>query len=123
MGTIVATLALQHQKADFLIGEGYVYDPNAYVAKIKELKDKDIVLPKGAGDYMPRLKIIKCRMLLVAGEKDEFTTVADSQKIALQRRDRETLTHGGNHTEGFITMTNDSFGDMYINELIRFTQK
>jgi uncharacterized protein len=123
MGTIVATLALQHEKVDFLVGEGYVYDPRAYVAKIKELKNRDIVLPKGVDNYNSQLKRIKCSMLLVAGEKDEFTTVADSEKIAQQRKNRETLTHSGNHTEGFITMTKNSFGDRYIQELIRFTQK
>ncbi|WP_083919414.1 alpha/beta hydrolase family protein [Pontibacter roseus] len=123
MGTIVATLALQQEKADFLIGEGYVYAPSAYVEKIKALKDRDIILPKGADNYDSQLKRIKCSMLLVAGEKDEFTTVEESEKIALQRRNRETLKHSGNHTEGFITMTKDSFGDMYIKELIRFTQK
>lgn len=123
MGTIVATLALQHEKVDFLIGEGYVYDPTAYVAKIKALKGRDIVLPKGADNYTSQLKRIKCGMLLVAGEKDEFTTVEDCEKIAQQRSNRETLKHSGNHTEGFITMTKESFGDMYIKELTRFTQK
>ncbi|TPE42096.1 alpha/beta hydrolase family protein [Pontibacter mangrovi] len=123
MGTIVATLALQHEKADFLIGEGYVYDPPAYVAKIKVLKDRDIVLPKVAGNYTSQLKRIKCDMLLVSGEKDEFTTVEESEKIAQQRSNRETLKHSGNHTEGFMAMTKDSFGDMYVKELLRFTHR
>ncbi|SIT90242.1 alpha/beta hydrolase family protein [Pontibacter indicus] len=123
MGTIVATLALQHEKVDFLIGEGYVYEPGAYVSKIKELKDRDVVLPPGADTYTSKLKKIKCDMLLVAGEKDKFTTVEDSAKIARQRNNRETLTHSGNHTEGFIQMTQNSFGDKYIDELIRFTHK
>lgn len=121
MGTIVATLALQHEKADFLIGEGYVYDPTAYVAKIKALKDKDIVLPKGAGNYTSKLKDIRCAMLLVAGERDEFTTVEDSEAIARLRSNREVLQHSGNHTEGFMAMTKDSFGDVYVQELLRFT--
>lgn len=123
MGTIVATLALQDEKVDFLIGEGYVYEPNTYASKIKLLKDRDIVLPKGADRYSAKLKKIKCNMLLVAGEKDKFTTIEDSIKIAQQRNNRATLTHSGNHTEGFITMTQDSFGDLYINELTKFTQK
>ncbi|ARS35674.1 alpha/beta hydrolase family protein [Pontibacter actiniarum] len=123
MGTIVATLALQQEKADFLIGEGYVYDPTAYVAKIKALKNRDIILPKGAANYTSQLKRIQYDMLLVAGEKDEFTTVEDSEKIAQQRSNRETLRHSGNHTEGFITMTKENFGDMYIKELTKFTQK
>ncbi|PKV66974.1 alpha/beta hydrolase family protein [Pontibacter ramchanderi] len=123
MGTIVATLALQQEKVDFLIGEGFVYEPGAYVSKIKELKDRDIVLPTGADGYTSKLKKIKCDMLIVAGEKDKFTTIEESTKIARQRNNRETLRHRGNHTEGFITMTQDSFGDLYINELIRFTQK
>ncbi|WP_165838205.1 alpha/beta hydrolase family protein [Pontibacter arcticus] len=123
MGTIVATFALQQEKADFLIGEGYVYDPSAYVAKIKALKGRDIVLPKGVDKYTSQLKRIKCSMLLVAGEKDEFTTVEESEKIAQLRKNREILRHSGKHTEGFITMTKESFGDMYIKELIKFTQK
>ncbi|GGG08475.1 alpha/beta hydrolase family protein [Pontibacter amylolyticus] len=123
MGTIVATLALQHEKVDFLIGEGYVYEPDAYASKIKLLKDRDIVLPKGAYRYSAKLRKIKCNMLLVAGEKDKFTTIEDSEKIARQRNNRATLTHSGNHTEGFITMTQDSFGDLYIKELTRFSQK
>lgn len=123
MGTIVATLALQDEKVDFLIGEGYVYEPSAYVSKIKALKDRVIVLPKGADGYNTKLKKIKCNMLLVAGEKDKFTTVEDNVKIARQRSNRATLTHSGNHTEGFITLTQDSFGDLYINELSKFTQK
>ncbi|WP_062542898.1 alpha/beta hydrolase family protein [Rufibacter tibetensis] len=123
MGTIVASLALQQEKVDFLIAEGYVYDPQAYVAKVKASRGRDIVLPKGAENYTAKLKGIKCDMLLVAGEKDEFTTVEDSEKIVQLRRNRELLKHSGNHTEGFIAMTKASFGDLYMKELLRFTQK
>ncbi|WP_181163775.1 alpha/beta hydrolase [Pontibacter mangrovi] len=123
MGTIVATIALQLEKADFLIGEGFVHAPSAYVARIKEIKGRDIALPAGADTYASKLRKLKCPMLLVAGEQDKFTTVADSEQIARQRGNREVLRHSGNHTEGFMTLTKKSFGDLYVKALMHFTQK
>ncbi|WP_276499414.1 alpha/beta hydrolase [Pontibacter litorisediminis] len=123
MGTIVATHALQREKAGFLIGEGFVHDPGAYVARIKETKGRAIALPAGAHTYTSKLKKLKCPMLLVAGEQDAFTTVADNEQVARQRANREVLTHSGNHTEGFMALTEESFGDQYIKAVMRFTQK
>lgn len=122
MGTIAATLTLPEEKVDFLIAEGYISDPVAYASRLKELKNKDILLPAGAETFVSLLKKIDCSMLLIAGEQDAFTTVTDSKQITLLGKNRQLLTFPGSHGEGFMRLTKDHFGDMYAAAIWKFTQ-
>ena len=125
MGTIMATHVAATDQPDFLLGEGYVADPVALVAAIKQAKNKIVMLPAEAATYTELLPRIKCPMLLVSGTKDVNTTLADSTRImraARPRQRRELLTFDGAHGEGLTALSSkpEDPGDLYAAAVLRF---
>lgn len=120
MGTIMSTLALQQEKADFLIAEGYVVSPQAIKESLKQLKNKDIILPDGADKYKNNLDTLKIKTLLFAGSKDIVTTVTDSKYVVSLSKENKLVEFEGNHLQGFQTLSNLSYGNKYIEEIKQF---
>lgn len=120
MGTIMSTLALQHEKVDFLIAEGYVISPQAIKESLKQLKNKEIILPEGADKYKNNLDALKIKTLLFAGNKDIVTTVNDSKYVASLNKENKLIEFEANHLQGFQTLSTVSYGDKYITEILRF---
>ncbi|MCB2409087.1 alpha/beta hydrolase [Hymenobacter lucidus] len=128
MGTIIASMVATDQKLDFLIGEGFVTSPAQFVARVKQAKGKDIVLPAQAGQYPALLPKVKCPLLVLVGSQDAFTTLADSRQLVQQGRHRELVEFAGSHLGGFPTLTSKpedftTFGDLYVARISAFLTK
>lgn len=120
MGTIMTNMALQHQKVDFVIAEGLVYDPAVIAQKIKALKNKTIILPDNRFDIQKLSAKIDCQYLLFAGTQDKMTTTEDSKKFVQMAPKRKLSEFDGNHLEGFSKLTKEQFGDLYIRQMDAF---
>lgn len=130
MGTLMATHLAAKEKLDFLVGEGYVADPAALVAALKQTKNKTVTLPAEAARYTRLLPKINCPMLLVAGSQDKSTTVADSTRIVQAARPgqrRELLPFVGGHGGGLVALSSQPepafYGDLYAKAIQRFLAK
>jgi len=122
MGTISVTYALQNTLIDFLIAEGFVYDPYEIKMKLNKMKAKVIVLPENANEYSSLINQIKCPILIFSGTLDKITTVEDAMKIKILNDKNILITFDGNHLEGFQKLTKNSLGDNYKNSVTRFIQ-
>lgn len=120
MGTIMSTLALQQEKADFLIAEGYVISPVAIKEFLKQLKNKDIILPEGADKFKKSLDALNIKTLLFAGDKDVVTTINDSKYVASLNKENKLVEFEGNHLQGFKTLSAGGYGNLYIDEILHF---
>lgn len=123
MGTIMSTIALQTQKIDFLIGEGFVLDPVKIKNKILKLKGKEITLPESSKRYVKMVSNLKLPVLLFSGTEDKFTTTKDSQKVIKMNKNRRLVVFEGNHLEGFTKLSGEYFGQEYIAEINHFLVK
>jgi fermentation-respiration switch protein FrsA (DUF1100 family) len=111
------------QRCDFLITEGYVGNPQAIVAMVKQAKNKEIKLPAEAASYASLAPRIKCPWLLVAGNQDHNVPLADSEAVVRAARKgqrRKLVSFEGGHLEGFFKLTNKEFGDNYVHAIQAF---
>ncbi|UUC45105.1 alpha/beta hydrolase [Flavobacterium cerinum] len=120
MGTIMTNLALQKQKVDFVIAEGLVYDPSAIASKIKQVKNKTILLPDTNFDIKKLSRSITCPYLLIAGKQDKMTTSEDSKLFSELAKGRQLIEFDGNHLEGFTKLSGDGFGAIYMQKIQQF---
>lgn len=120
MGTIMSTIALQTEKVDFLIGEGFVLDPIEIKNKVLKLKGKEITLPKSSNGYLEMVSNLKLPILLFSGSEDEFTTTKDSKKMINMNKNRVLVEFKGNHLEGFKILSGKYFGEEYIADINKF---
>jgi pimeloyl-ACP methyl ester carboxylesterase len=128
MGTIIASMVATDQKLDFLVGEGFVTDPQQFVSRVKQAKGKDILLPAQAGQFAALLAKVKCPVLVVAGSQDAFTTVADARQLVQLGRRRELVEFAGGHLGGFVALSSKpddlaTFGDLYMARISAFLTK
>jgi predicted alpha/beta hydrolase len=125
MGTIVATLVGAEGRLDFLVGEGFVTEPKAFVDRVAQAKNKQITLPAQASQYAAQLAKVKCPLLVFAGRQDNFTTLADSQKLVASNRRRELVAFEGGHLGGIQALagpgeTVQQYGDGYVRRITEF---
>lgn len=120
MGTIMSIIATQSERADFIIGEGFVLNPTAIKTKIFQFKQKEIILPAKSDEYESLVEKTEIPMLLFSGKKDQFTTLIDSQTIVSQKINRKLIEFEGNHLEGFSSLSKNYYGELYIAEIDRF---
>nr|WP_299203916.1 alpha/beta fold hydrolase [uncultured Brumimicrobium sp.] len=123
MGTIVSTIALQTEKVDFLIGEGFVLDPMEIKNKVLKLKGKEIILPGSSDGYLQMVSNLKLPILLFSGIKDEFTTTMDSEKVINMSENRTLVKFEGNHLEGFTKLSGKYYGEGYLESINHFLVK
>lgn len=120
MGTIMTTLAMQQEKVDFIIAEGFVISPMKIKESIKKIKNKEIILPPDWINYDKALNNLSVKTLLFSGKQDIVTTVEDSKYVKNLNSQNKIVEFEGNHLQGFQALTSGSFGDGYINEIIEF---
>jgi len=120
MGTIMSTFALQEESLDFLIAEGFVVNPMEIKQKIKELKNKEILLPNNDNNYKNALNSLSTKTLLFAGKQDIVTTIEDSKFVKNLNQKNDLVEFNGNHLQGFQTLTQKEYGDIYIKKIIEF---
>lgn len=120
MGTIMTTLAMQQEKVDFIIAEGFVISPLKIKESIKKLKNKEIILPPKWNNYENALKSLSTKTLLFSGKQDIVTTGKDSKYVKNLNSQNKIIEFEGNHLQGFQVLTSKSFGDEYIKGMIDF---
>lgn len=120
MGTIMTTIALERVKPDFIIAEGYVVSPVVVQQKLKELKKKNVLLPKEVDKYEPNLKKIQVPILLFAGKQDVITTADDSKMVEEINPLNKLVLFDGNHLQGFKVLSGSGYGDKYIGAIFDF---
>lgn len=119
--TILATLAVQNQPVDFLIGEGYVRDPQRIIDFWrKEDPTRQLILPAGSNAHMEATRRVKCPMLLMTGTKDDVTPPSDVQAVAAMRPNRKVLLYDGYHLEGTNKWKEKEFADGYVRRIRQF---
>lgn len=123
VSTLLATLAYQQESFDFLVGEGYVSDPLALVTYWKRTANRDFVLPPGAEAYREATQKTTCPMLLLAGTKDEITSLSSIQYVASLRANRTVLTYEGDHLEGTRVWKEKEFADGYVRRIKEFADR
>ena len=121
MGTIMTGFLLDDVEPDFLILEGLVVNPTLIQEKLLAAKGKNILLPKSGNRLNEIYTKSKVPMLLFSCYLDQFTTADDANLIAYKNDSRKSVVFKGSHLEGFSTMTDKYFGDLYVIEIIKFT--
>ncbi|PAM95749.1 hypothetical protein B4N84_06550 [Flavobacterium sp. IR1] len=104
MGTIIAPIVFQEEKAEFIIAEGCVYDINTSADRLKQIKRREIVVNT---EYnLPKeWDKIKSKILIFVANKDDITNLEDTQKIVFQDiSKRKFLVYKGDH----LSMLNDN---------------
>ena len=123
VSTLLATLAFQKEPFNFLIGEGFVSNPVAIVDYWKREANQVFNLPEGLQNYLTAVKGVTCPMLLLAGTKDEITTIASIQKVAAQRPNRVLISYEGDHLQGTQLWKEQAFADGYVRRIREYTEK
>ncbi len=125
MGTMVTTNAYDdiRDKIDFLIYDGFIYNPSDHIKRLKSLKGKDTFSPIQSDKYKQKWKAIDIPILLFAGTEDEITTVEDAEG----NRDKFNTNpiikiYEGGHLMGFQQDMESGFGVWYSSEIDEFIQ-
>ncbi|MFM6994382.1 MAG: alpha/beta hydrolase [Sediminibacterium sp.] len=121
MGTIMATQAVQKEKVDFLVLEGFVLSPTLIKQRIKEFKAKELSLPEEDNSF--HLDQIQIPVLIFSGKADIFTTLSDAKLFCKAAPKRKIVEFKGNHLEGFSVLSGRYFGEIYCRKIIRFVKK
>lgn len=119
MGTIATTLATRTIQPDFIIGDGFVTDPNAIKAFYAR-KNNEILLPADAANYVATLKAVKAPMLLFSGSADLVTTDAAVKQLKKVKPAISIVNFKGGHMEGFTVLSREFPGSLYINKIQHF---
>lgn len=123
MGTIMTTIALQTEKVDFFVGEGFIHDPVAIKERLFKLKQSKVILPENSESFVDLLPKINIPILVFSGTEDKVTTTEDSELIVAQKSNRELVTYKGNHLGGFGALSGEFYGQEYMNDVAGFIKK
>lgn len=123
MGTTIASRAYPQIKnhIDFIIGEGFVTDPDGIVGYYKE-QGKEILLPENSSEFKKSLESIDCPILILTASKDKVTTHASAMKLQQKLGSNcAIIRYEGDHLTGFqVDYDNMGFGGWFLNELEEF---
>ena len=117
MGSIIATLAAQKTKPDFIVGEGYVTDP-ALIKENSAKANKQLELPKDAGAYKGLLEKLDVKMLIFSGKQDQVTTEAMVMELKKKKPAINVISFNGGHMQGFDVLTEP----VYIKDVNTFVK-
>lgn len=123
MGTTIVSRAYPQIKnhVDFIIGEGFVTDPDGIVDYYKE-KGKEILLPESSDEFNISLESIDCPLLILTASNDKVTT--HESAVRLQKKlgaNCQISGYEGEHLTGFkVDYDNLGFGGWFLNELEEF---
>ncbi|MDO8967153.1 MAG: alpha/beta fold hydrolase [Algoriphagus sp.] len=123
MGTTIASRAYPQIKnqIDFIIGEGFVTDPDGIVEYYKE-QGKEILLPEDSKDFEKSIESIDCPLLILTASNDKITTHASAMKLQQKLGTNcSIIRYEGDHLTGFqVDYDNMGFGGWFLNELEEF---
>ncbi len=106
MGTIATAYVAQSNNFSFIIAEGCVYDCQEIVKRLKNLKDKEVLLSPQLSDFKTVWSKLKTPLLIIVGSHDKITTLEDALIIKSQGSRREIISYEGDHL-GFFNEKND----------------
>ncbi len=120
MGTISAVLAYNIENYQYLIAEGFVYDPNAVVKVIQEHLDKTYTVPVSALSYERSLSRLTLPVLYFTGDRDGLTSPKDSYRAKFLNARSEVVLFKGGHLQGFQALSLDYHGQRYVEYINTF---
>lgn len=104
MGTLIASAGYERSPYEFLVGEAFIRAPKKNAHRIKQIKDKQLVLPPTAKADQRALRRMTIPILLFASTIDEITTLKDSRRIAEGHPNRRVITYEGEHLKGVTAL-------------------
>jgi len=119
MGTIISKSVLNNDASiSGAIFDSFVIDPNLIVERIREMKNKEVLLPGGVQKYIEsNRKSTSIPILLFSGLKDIVTKSTDYTGFLSLNRKSRLITWDCNHLECFYKMTKDADSDLYMSEV------
>jgi pimeloyl-ACP methyl ester carboxylesterase len=128
MGTLLAAKVAASQRCDFLITDSYVANPQGVVAYYQRVRpERPTSLPAEAATYSQVAPRVNCPWLLIVGDADPVTTLADSTATARAARRgqrREVFAakagHMGAMEEMAKTESEQEYGNAYVRVVSRF---
>jgi len=126
MGTTIASKAYPHIRGqiDFIIGEGFVTDPDVIVEFYKE-KNKGILLPENSNEFKKSVESIDCPLLILTASKDAVTTHDSALKLQSKLgANCQIIRYEGDHLTGFqVDYDKVGFGGWFVDQVDRFLGK
>ena len=122
MGTIIATLAAKDAKPDFIIGDGFVTDPEKIESYYAKKKD-EILLPPAAYQYSDAVYFLKVPLLIFSGTEDEIATDVSVRAFKKKKVTKTAVTivnFKGGHLHGFEVLSKDFPGSEYAKAVDQF---
>lgn len=120
MGSIITSLALQQERADYVIGDGYVSSLTDTKRRLQEFYKVPVRLPADSMRFANSISGINAKMLIFAGKQDWVTTVDDALKIVDRNYNRKLVLHPLGHLEAAKAFTKDVYADGLIHEVMAF---
>ncbi|HYK76870.1 MAG TPA: alpha/beta fold hydrolase [Daejeonella sp.] len=121
MGSMISMLVSEKEKVDGLILDSFVTNPFAIKDRVEKMKNRQLVLPKGAAEFSKKSKQSKLPILIFQGAEDLFTTVKDAEEYKLANSNAKIISCDCNHLQSFYKMTKQTLGDLYVQEIAAFT--
>lgn len=115
MGTYVSLLRKEH--IDFLVGDGFYFDPHIVTSRIKQTKGKETLLPANAA----RIEKINpaVPVLIFCTTEDKITMKSDAH--AFSALNQVTIIESeGDHLSSMKNFTRDEPGDVYAERIVEF---
>jgi pimeloyl-ACP methyl ester carboxylesterase len=128
MGTLIGAKVAAAHRCDFLITDSYVANPQGVVAYYQRVRpERPTSLPPEAATYAQIAPQVNCPWLLIVGDADPVTTLADSAATARaarrgQRRQVFSVPagHMGAMEEMAKTEPEQDYGNAYVRVVSRF---
>ena len=118
MGTYISLI--RSENIDFLIAEGFYQNPQKVVDRIKLTKGETVLLPTQA----KAIKMLKPRIptIIFCASNDKTTTTDDAKEFA-KNNNVSIVEFNGDHLYGFVVMTKESQGDLYVERITDFLKQ
>jgi len=117
MGTILAPIVLQEEKAEFIIAEGCVYNIKSVIERLRQIRQKEIIVNEEY-ELPKQWNNIKSKILIFVANDDKVTNLEDAQEIVFQNASKRNLImYEGDH----LSMLDDRKNlENYKKEIILF---
>jgi len=115
MGTYISLI--RKEPIDFLVAEGFFYDPQQVVDRIKLTKNKIVTLPAKSD----KIEILAPSVpVLIFCLTEDTTTVPEDAKYFSEKNNVTIIELKGAHLMGFTILTKNSPGDEYADTINAF---
>lgn len=118
MGTYISLLG--KEKIDFLIAEGFYYDPQKVVERIKISKSELVLLPANAKSIKKLNR--KIPTMIFCADNDKTTTTEDAREFS-KNNNVTIVEFKGDHLSGMRMIRKTEYGDEYAERMMEFLNK